>query len=117
MGCLCNPAATASQVLRHAGRPVTLLATGVGDGAWGDEDVACGDYLEALLTGRPPDIPAAIDRVRRSRSGLHYVDPEDPVLPASDLEMATRVDSFPSDLEVHREGDLLIVRPTDRSAA
>ncbi len=111
LGCLCNLGATASRVLLHAHTPVTLLATGVAEGGWGDEDVACGDCLEALLTGRMPDIAGGIDRVRRSRSGGHYTEPNHHVFPASDLELATRVDSFQSALEVHKEGNLLIASP------
>ena len=117
LACLCNLRATASRILYHANSAVTLLATGVFEGGWGDEDVACGDCLQALIEGMEPDIPGAIGRVRASRSGRHYSEPNHEVFPAADLELATRVDSFPNAIEVHRDSGLLIAKVANRSAA
>jgi 2-phosphosulfolactate phosphatase len=109
--CLCNLSATASALGEGTEEDVTLLTTGVFPGGWGDEDVACADCLEALLEERQPDFPLVSDRVRGSRSGLHYVDPLSAVFPPEDLELALSIDCFASPLEIVRHDGLLIMRP------
>src|SRR5262249_8681441 len=80
-------AATARAIARSAPESVTLVATGVFPGRDGDEDIACADYLAALLRGEPIDIAALLRRVRDSHSGRLFADPSDPVFPPSDLDL------------------------------
>ena len=63
-GSLVCAAATARAIARSAPDSVTLVATGVFPGRDGDEDIACADYLAALLRGEPIDTAALVRRVR-----------------------------------------------------
>jgi 2-phosphosulfolactate phosphatase len=108
-GSLVCAAATARAIARSAPPAVTLVATGVFPGRDGDEDIACADYLAALLRGQPSDIAALIRRVRGSDAGRIFADPADPVFPASDLDLCTDVDRFDFALRVERRDGLLVM--------
>lgn len=107
---LCCAQATAQALIRIAPQSITLIETGVHPGGWGDEDKACADYIENLLRDVPTNRDELISRVRNSKSGQFYVDPQDPVFPAQDLELALDIDRFNFTLQVQRERDLLIMR-------
>ena len=103
-------AATARAIARGAPESVTLVSTGVYPGRDGDEDLACADYLAALLRGEPIDIPALMGRVRASGSAQLFADPNDPVFPSSDLDLCVDVDRFDFALHVERSDGLLVMR-------
>jgi 2-phosphosulfolactate phosphatase len=107
---LCNVTATMNWISRKSPAEVVIVASGVFNDGWGDEDLACGDLLEELLNEREPDIPLVIQRVRASKSGHHYEDANNQVFPPHDLDLATRIDQFDFALPIRREGDLLIMR-------
>ena len=106
---LCNVTATMNWIFRKSPAVVVIVASGVFDDGWGDEDLACGDLLEELLNEREPDTPRVIQRVKASRSGHHYEDANSEVFPPHDLDLATRIDQFDFALPINREGDLLIM--------
>jgi 2-phosphosulfolactate phosphatase len=108
-GSLVCAAATARAIARSTPASVTLVATGVFPGRDGDEDIACADYLAALLRGEPIDTAALVRRVRDSDSGRLFADQDDPVFPASDLELCTDVDRFDFALRVERRDGLLVM--------
>jgi 2-phosphosulfolactate phosphatase len=108
-GSLVCAAATARVIARSNPAAVTLVATGVFPGRDGDEDIACADYLAALLRGEPSDISALVRRVRESDSGQIFADPADLVFPASDLDLCTDVDRFDFALQVERRDGLLVM--------
>jgi len=108
-GSLVCAAATARAIARSAPASVTLVATGVLPGHDGDEDVACADYLAALLRGEPIDTAALQRRVRESDSGRLFADPADPFFPSSDLDLCTDVDRFDFALRVARRDGLLVM--------
>lgn len=60
----------------------------------GDEDVACADYLEALLHGEAPDPALFSARVRNSDFGRRFLAGNNPNLPLSDLALCAQVDLF-----------------------
>jgi 2-phosphosulfolactate phosphatase len=90
---------------------VTLLQTGVLSGGWGDEDTACADLLQGLLTGDPPPVGSIVDRVRGSKSGQKFVDPSHGVFPASDLDLAVDIDRFGFAMEVTKRAGMLVLHP------
>jgi 2-phosphosulfolactate phosphatase len=88
---------------------VTFVVTGKrADG--GDEDLACAEYLEALLRGEQPDKQPFIQRVLSSRDALQHLDPAETGFPLSDLEYCTQVDKFEFALPVTRENGRLVMR-------
>jgi 2-phosphosulfolactate phosphatase len=108
-GSLVCAAATARAIARSAPASVTLVATGIFPGRDGDEDIACADYLAALLHGEPIDRAALVRRVRDSGSGQLFT-ANDPAFPAGDLDLCTDVDRFDFALHVERRDSLLVMR-------
>jgi 2-phosphosulfolactate phosphatase len=96
---------------------VTVLAMGSPRGPDGDEDVACGDYMRALLGGSETDASEIVRRVRESPAGLQALDPTLPWISPEDLACAVDIDRFPFAMLVRREGDLLVARTVDPEAS
>jgi 2-phosphosulfolactate phosphatase len=82
------------------GKPVPLF---------GDEDAACGDYMEALLRGEKPDPAPYLQRVRQSHWGIIFSDPSRPEMPAEDLELCAQIDTFNFAMPVRRDSGLLVM--------
>ncbi len=107
---LTNLSATVRYIKKVFPREVTLIQTGLNPelGA-GDEDVACADAIEALLSGGAVDPDHLAQRVRSSYSGRHF-DGTRPDFPAKDLEMALELDVFNAAMVVERKNNLHILR-------
>jgi len=107
--------ATVTHIRNLRAEEVTFVITGqVGDGR-GDEDLACAEYLEALLRGLEPDRKPFVQRVFESRDAHQHLDPKQPAFPLSDLDYCTRIDNFDFAMPiVHEDGKLVMraVRPT-----
>jgi 2-phosphosulfolactate phosphatase len=111
---LCCAGATVDIIRRHPMPPITLVITGARPGDPADEDVACADYLEALLAGQEPDRAEITRRVRKSPVAAKFLDPAAPNFPSADLDCAVDIDRFDFALLVRRrEGQLVMeaVRP------
>ena len=107
---LTNLSATVRFIQKAAPATVTLLQTGYfPQEGWGDEDVACAEAIEQTLTGYPVDWDILFQRVRQSRSGLHF-DGTQPDFPPEDLEMALLVDRFDFAMVIHPENGLHVMR-------
>ncbi len=110
---LTNLSATVRYIKKLSPRKVTLIQTGLfPDKGWGDEDVACADAIEDMLSGRSVDLDQITRLVRLSRSGLHY-DGTRPDFPPKDMEMALKFDLFKFALVVERRNNLHILRSTE----
>jgi len=108
---LCCASVTVIHIRLLSPRYLTLVETGVFPGGWGDEDKACADFLEGMLIYKPPDRDAIIQRVRYSRSGLHYNDPSNTIFPPRDLALAVDIDRFDFAMKVERKDGLLVMAP------
>jgi 2-phosphosulfolactate phosphatase len=71
--------------------PVTLVVSGAPDE--GEEDRACAEVLEALLTGKPPDFAKAERDVRASRAAATH-SAGDADRPLADIDCAVDCDRF-----------------------
>jgi len=100
---------TVSYVSRLEPMEVTFVITGILNN---DEDLACAEYLEALLKGQRPDTKRFVQRVYDSRDALQHLDPAQPAFPLSDLDYCTRIDEFDFILPISREDGKLIMRAT-----
>ena len=76
----------------------------------GDEDIACADYIEALLRGEQPAPEHFAQRVRDSDFGQRFVAGTWPNLPLADLELAAQTDRFAFAMPVRREKGRLVIR-------
>ena len=111
---LCCARATVEYVSRLRPQSVTMVITGSHAEGLGDEDQACADYLEALMRGESVDEESVIQRVRASRAGQKFTDPERPQFSPLDLELAVDVDRFPFAMVVRRQGDRHLMVPVHR---
>ena len=101
--------ATVKYVLKLMVPEVTFVITGKYDQR-GDEDLACAEYLEALLKGNQPDRKRFVQRVFESRDALQHLDPAETGFPLSDLDYCTQIDKFDFAMPITREGGKLIMR-------
>jgi 2-phosphosulfolactate phosphatase len=93
---------------------VSFVITGIHAGAQendGDEDLACADYVEALLRGKAPEFEPVVQRVLDSYVARMFHDPARPEFPVADLEYCVDVDRFDYAMRVVRQDDLLVMKP------
>lgn len=110
----CCAEATARYVEKLSPQVLTFVMTAVSPEDEGEEDVACADYVEALLQGKKPDVSLFIQRVRRSSAGRLFGDPGYPQYPVPDLECCVDVNRFDFAMPVRRQDGSLVmgaVRP------
>jgi 2-phosphosulfolactate phosphatase len=89
---------------------VSFVITGFSfDG--GEEDRACGEYLEALLRDMSPDVTPFLDRVLDSHDGRHLLEAAMPYAPVTDLEYCTSVDRYPFAMPVILENNRIVIHP------
>lgn len=107
---LTNISATVRCIQKYSPATVTLLQTGLFlEESWGDEDAACAEAIEQMLAGDKVDWNSVTQRVRSSRSGMHF-DGSRGDFPPEDLEMALKIDQFNFAMIVVREGRLNVMR-------
>ncbi len=102
--------ATAAAITATGAREVCFVVTGEWLDRDGDEDIACADYIEALLRGGQPDPEWFAVRVRQSDFGRRFAAGTWPNLPPADLDLCAQPDRFDFALTVRREGDQLVIR-------
>ncbi len=104
--------ATAARLAALQPQQVTFVVTGwAGDGLWGDEDMACADYLEALLRGPAPDPAPYLERVVHSPTGKLFADPAVTHFAPRDLPLCVALDRFDFAMQVERRAGLLRMTP------
>ncbi|NHC06733.1 2-phosphosulfolactate phosphatase [Azonexus fungiphilus] len=101
--------ATAAAILADGADEVCFVITGEWVDRDGDEDIACADYIEALLCGRTPDPADYARRVRESDFGRRFGQPGWPNLPGADLELCADADRFDFAMPVRRRDGLLVI--------
>lgn len=102
--------ATVTHIRRLNPDCVTFVVTGQFEEGRGDEDLACAQYMEALLRGQQPDAAPYVERVVKSRDALFHLDPNLPHFPAADIDYCTRVDAFDFVMSVTRENGQPVMR-------
>ncbi len=86
--------ATARALRELQAEEVCFVITGEWVDRDGDEDIACADYIEALLHGEDPDPEQYAARVRNSDFGRRFQSGNHPNLPAGDLALCAQPDRF-----------------------
>ena len=100
-----------AEVIRMAGaEEICFVITGEWVDRDGDEDIACADYIEALLRGDSVAPEQYAQRVRDSHFGQRFTAGTWPNLPLADLELAAHVDLFDFAMPVRREEGHLVIR-------
>jgi 2-phosphosulfolactate phosphatase len=101
--------ATARYIANLSAPDVTFVITGKSYNG-GDEDLACAEYLEALLNGNNPDVKPFIKRVMESRDAFPHLDPAQRDFPFSDLEYCSQVDKFDFAMPITRDDGKFVMR-------
>jgi 2-phosphosulfolactate phosphatase len=101
--------ATAQHIWQLDPNVVSLIITGESKGRDGDEDLACGEYIQSLITGDSPNPAEYIARVSRSTVGKSLWAGKNQVISKLDYLMTVQVDIFPFSMPIRREDDLLIM--------
>ncbi|WP_028993868.1 2-phosphosulfolactate phosphatase [Azonexus hydrophilus] len=101
---------TAAAIRADKPDEVCFVITGEWVDRDGDEDIACADYLEALLLGEQPAAEHYAQRVRDSDFGRRFSTGTWPNLPAADLDLCAQVDLFDFAMPVQRENGRLVIR-------
>ena len=102
--------ATAQAIRAARDKAVCFVITGEWVDRNGDEDVACADYIEALLRGQAADPAVFARRVRDSDFGRRFTAGSWPNLPLADLDLAAQPDLFDFAMPVGREDGRLVIR-------
>lgn len=93
---------TVKYLLKLSPEEVTFVVTGqTFDG--GEEDLACAEYLEALLKGKSPDPTIFLERVRNSNDAKIFFNPQMAQFPEFDLIHCTSLDKFDFAMPVNKE--------------
>ena len=102
--------ATAETIQRHRPDVVSFIITGESIGRDGDEDRACGEYIQALVYDQRVDHTAFTQRVSGSSAGRSFLNGSNIIGSEKDLELSLQVNIFPFALPVFQEDSLLIMR-------
>jgi 2-phosphosulfolactate phosphatase len=101
--------ATVRYIRKLKPNSITFVLTGQRGIEIGDEDLACAEYLEALLKGNHPT-RSYTERVFHSHDAEKHLDPDFPDFPLSDLDHCTNIDAFNFAMLVTRENGRHIMR-------
>jgi 2-phosphosulfolactate phosphatase len=104
--------ATVKQIRALAPEQVTFINSGIHptQSGWGLEDVACSDYLTALLQDANPDPEIYLQRVTDCPTGVRFQTAADPTR-QDDLKCAIDLDRFDFAMLVHKQNGLHILKP------
>lgn len=101
--------ATADAIRSAGAEEVCFVITGEWVDRDGDEDIACADYIEALLNGEAVAPEDYARRVRESDFGRRFTAGTWPNLPLADLDLAASIDRYDFAMPVRREGEHLVI--------
>lgn len=102
--------ATADAIRAAGASEVCFVITGEWVDRDGDEDIACADYIEALLRDEQPLAESYARRVRDSDFGRRFSAGNWANLPLADLDLCAEADRFDFAMPVHYEDGQLIIR-------
>jgi 2-phosphosulfolactate phosphatase len=99
--------ATVKHVQKLSPDQITLVISGV---HYDDEDLACAEYLEALLRDQTPDVKPFVKRVYDSKDAEQHLDPNCPEFLESDFDYCTRINRINFSMPIRRENGQLVMR-------
>ncbi|MBW6465641.1 MAG: 2-phosphosulfolactate phosphatase [Brevefilum sp.] len=102
--------ATALQIQQINPEAVSFIVTGESMGRDGDEDRACGEYIQSLIIGEGHDPGIFTQRVATSSVGRFFKLSQNPYISEKDFDLSIEADRFSFSLPVEREQDLWVMR-------
>jgi len=107
---LCNARATAMRLLQDSPGSITFVETGINGDAWGEEDVACGDYIHSLLINKPMDPDQIVERVSATKSAMLFSGEQPTTFPPDDADLFLDIDRFHFVMKAKKTNGLLVLR-------
>ncbi len=103
--------ATVNYLRRQDNQIVTFLITGAFPGRDGDEDQACGEYIEALIRNERADPDIFTQRVWKSTVGQSFMSGKNKYLRQEDINLSVNADVFPFYLPIKKSHSSLVMTP------
>jgi 2-phosphosulfolactate phosphatase len=103
--------ATAQAVRRSQPSQVSFVITGASEGRDGDEDLACAEYIAALVRGEAPDPEPYLARVATSTVGRDFASGSLGYLLKEDVQLCLQLDCFGFAMPVRQVGGRLEMVP------
>lgn len=100
---------TAKSILSIDPTEISFIITGESMDRDGDEDRACAEYIQALISGVVPEPGLYTSRVLRSSVARSYLSGRNRTISEEDLKMSIQADTFDFSLPVRREGSLWVM--------
>jgi 2-phosphosulfolactate phosphatase len=91
---------------------ISFIITGDSSGRDGDEDLACAEYIQALVDGEAVNPLIYTERVWTSSVGLSLKKEENHYLQVEDINLSIVANIFPFYMYVKREKGIIILRPS-----
>lgn len=105
--------ATALHIRERNPPKVSFIVTGESMGRDGDEDRACGEYIQALIMNQMPKAEVFTQRVSQSTAGVSFLSEANRQILGKDLDLSIQVDRFAFSMPIIREGELLLMYRND----
>jgi 2-phosphosulfolactate phosphatase len=102
--------ATALHIQQINPEVVSFIITGESMGRDGDEDRACGEYIQLLIMGEDQDPRIFSQRVATSSVGQFFKLSQNPYISDKDFDLSIEADRFSFSLPIMREEDLWVMR-------
>jgi len=102
--------ATAQKIIARQAEQVSFVITGLSEGRDGDEDLACAEYIRALVEERDPDPQPYLARVATSTVGRDFASGSLGYLLLEDFQLSIQVDYFDFAMPVVRVAGHLVMR-------
>jgi len=109
--------ATVAAIAASGVRSATFVITGTVHYGSADEDLACAEWMSAILRGERQPVEPFLQRVRKSVAASTFLDPASPLHAPADVDFCARADVFPFAMNAASESGQLVLRgvPASRS--
>ena len=91
--------------------PISFVITGISEGRDGDEDLACAEYIQALVQGKDPDPESYLARVATSTVGREFSRGSLGYLLQEDFRLSVQANHFNFSMPVKRINGRLVMMP------
>ena len=106
---LCNARTTTLQILEKPPESITFVETGIFGDGWGEEDIACGDYIHSILIDHPINLAQIVDRVRATKSAKLFNGDNPSLFPPEDVELFLDIDRFDFVMTIEKSDGTLVL--------
>ncbi|QRN83531.1 2-phosphosulfolactate phosphatase [Chloroflexota bacterium] len=101
--------ATAQKLLERQAATISFVITGTSEGRDGDEDLACAEYIQALVQGDDPEPTPYLARVATSTVGREFISGSLGYLLQEDFQLSVQVNHFGFAMPVRSIGGRLVM--------